>query len=58
MATPQEVHCVTSPTPDAYDGCWLELLENPDVSLPYGEPSGAAVDPAIDPGLSGCSHLD
>ena len=40
MFTSNEQHRIASPTPDAYDGSWLELLENPDTTLPHGEVSG------------------
>jgi hypothetical protein len=42
MFTSHDQHRIASPTPDAYDGSWLELLENPDTTLPDWEAFGSA----------------
>jgi hypothetical protein len=40
----------SSPTPDAYEGSWLELLENPDAGSLIGEAGGSSEPPAYDAG--------
>jgi hypothetical protein len=52
MFISHDLHRGSSPTPDAYDGSWLELLENPDVAFPYREGSGVQEGPALDAGAS------
>jgi hypothetical protein len=48
MFTSHELHRNASPTPDAYDGSWLELLENPDAAPPYREGSASSDGPLLD----------
>jgi hypothetical protein len=48
MFTSHELHDGLSPTINAYDGSWLELLENPDASLPYREATGSSGGPSAD----------
>ena len=50
MFTSHELHRVASPTPDAYDGSWLELIENPDASVPYRDASGSSEGTSLDAG--------
>jgi hypothetical protein len=40
----------TSPNVDAYDGVWLELLENPEATPPSREGSGGAESTPLDGG--------
>jgi hypothetical protein len=59
MIPTREFHCADSPTPDAYDGAWLEMLENPD----GGRVASADADSPLsdawpDSGLPGGSVLD
>ncbi len=37
-----------APAPDAYDGFWLEALENPDAALPGDDGPGSAGDAAFE----------
>jgi hypothetical protein len=41
MFITNEQHRDSSPTPDAYDGQWLELIENPDAAISYREAPGS-----------------
>ena len=60
MFTSNEQHGNSSPTPDAYDGSWLELLENPNASLPgrEGIPDGSVPDAGSDGPLLGRQPVD
>lgn len=40
MYTTRVLHHDSSPTPDAYDGLWLEVLENPDAAPPSWDSDG------------------
>jgi hypothetical protein len=40
----------SSPTVDAYDGAWLELLENPEAAPPARDGSGGAEGSSLDGG--------
>jgi hypothetical protein len=56
-----DLHRGASPTPEAYDSSWLELLENPDAILPYREGAGpdeAAAEAGSGPGAMGFSPVD
>jgi hypothetical protein len=48
MFTSHELHRNASPTPDSYDGSWLELLENPDAALPNREASSSSEGQLLD----------
>ena len=50
MFTSHELHRIGTPTPDAYDGSWLELLENPDATLPHREASSNSDGQLLDGG--------
>jgi hypothetical protein len=50
MFTSHELHRIAAPTPDAYDGSWLELLENPEATLPNRDACGNSEGPIFDAG--------
>jgi hypothetical protein len=52
MFNSHELHDSTFPTLEAYDGSWLEMLENPDASLPHREGFGGPEAPQKDVGAS------
>jgi len=50
MFNSQELHHGSSPTPDAYEGSWLELIENPDSDSTARETTNGPEAPAYDVG--------
>jgi hypothetical protein len=59
MIPTRESHRVASPTPDAYDGAWLEMLENPDGERdPSADADGPISDAWPDPGLTARNSPD
>ncbi len=54
MYTTRVLHHDSSPTPDAYDGLWLEVLENPDAAPPgWDSDGGDGAGHDLPPGAAG-----
>jgi hypothetical protein len=59
MIPTREFHRADSPTPDAYDGAWLEMLENPDSGRDASPDADSRMSDAWpDSGLADGSELD
>lgn len=50
MVNTHQLQHNTSPNVDAYDGAWLELLENPEAAPPSREGSGGTESAPLDGG--------
>jgi hypothetical protein len=58
MLNSQQLHDVSQPTLDAYDGSWLEMLENPAGSPEPSEVTSASEGPLDVSSITERSHFD